>query len=528
MFKKIAKLQPAQDFAFALIAGNLFANDDTALEELLNNKIPIPLTTYYTIGTTPFPQKVIDRLEAEQDVCENLHFLGKRSTTKTSDGVRLVTLGGLLNASVASGLSEDKYAPTHTTGDAKALYGANSADILLTTTWPASIQHNSEVFTPGESVVPEAQQHIAELCVALKPRYHFSRSTGFAFEREPFFHKPTVDDPDSKFITRFLSLAEYGNATKSKALFAFSLSHTVDHLVPLPSNITICPFTRPSKRAALDIDPYSRFHGREDSDKYRDSKRPRGRRGERQPPPTPDQCFFCLGKRDVPDHLLTSVGAEVQAYLTMSKGPLTTIDTFKQYGLEFPAHVLIIPVGHTPEISSLPDEGETTKQGTWAEMNRYKDAIQNMIAKKSANKLGLVTFEISRRSGVHTHWQCVPMAAEKVEGNIIEAGFRVEGEQRGYPAFELRDPGIHENEGDFFRVWLWTPPSESAPKGSTKCITMPLDDGFRFDLQFGRSVLAMFLGLENRKHWKDCPQTMEEELADVEAFKQAFEEFDFS
>src|ERR1700753_1004424 len=96
-----------------------------------------------------------------QQICPNLHFLGKRSTTKTSEGIKIVTLGGRLDETIVGGLSKEQYLPFHTVGDAKALHGANSADILLTTTWPALIRNGSKIPLAEGVMLPIGQEHIA-------------------------------------------------------------------------------------------------------------------------------------------------------------------------------------------------------------------------------------------------------------------------------------------------------------------------------------------------------------------------------
>lgn len=80
---------------------------------------------------------------------------------------------------------------------------------------------------------------------------------------------------------------------------------------------------------------------------------------------------------------------------------------------------------------------------------------------------------------------------------------------------------------DFFRVWLWAD-SDEGDRIKSKSLVMPLASEMRFDLQFGRRVMAKLLGLEKRVIWQDCEQTVEEETADVERFRKAFEEWDFT
>ena len=64
--------------------------------------------------------------------------------------------------------------------------------------------------------------------------------------------------------------------------------------------------------------------------------------------------------------------------------------------------------------------------------------------------------------------------------------------------------------------------------GREKSLVLPLSANFRFDLQFGRRVMAKLLRLEDRINWKDCLQSEAEEVTDADAFKKAFKEYDFS
>ena len=411
--------------------------------------------------------------------------------------------------------------------DAKSLKGANSADILLTGSWPASVQTGSKVPLPTNAVEPPSYTHISDLCIALRPRYHFSTSN-FFWEREPFFHSPTADAPESRVVTRFISLAALGNPLKQKYWYAFTLQNSANAAVSLPDGTTASPFAvranpNGKKRPALEPAPYSRFSNGETHPHHHHKRS----RRDKQAALGQDECYFCLSNSAVKTHLVASIGDE--AYLTTAPGPLTTYTTYSTLGLEFPGHILIIPLTHSPTIALIPEQDSRTK--TFMEMTRYRKALQSMVADRSSERLGSVCYEISRGNGVHDHWQFLPIPCEigtlKIEAAVL-AAFTLEAKDQKYPEFEVRDPGLGEKDGDFFRIWIWTPPREEFPEGSTKCLTMPLNEGFRFDLQFGRRVLAKLLGLQERVQWKDCSQTEDEEKRDVEAFKAAFKDFDFS
>lgn len=454
-------------------------------------------------------------------ICSNLYFLGKRTTTKTSEGIKIVTLGGQLDTEIVAGLSKDRFLPFHTTGDAKSLFGANTADILLTTSWPAKIRTGSSYLPPTGTNDPTGLEHISELCAKLKPRYHLSVSPDFFYEREPFFHIPE-DPSDPRPLTRFISLAAYGNSKKQKAIYGFNIVPGAEPSSTIPPGATASPFTiKKRTRDALDPTPYTRFSTQKSN--YQKKRRQNG------PPPRPDECFFCLSNQNLAQHLISSIGDD--AYLTTAKGPLTTSATNASSGIAFPAHVLIIPLVHSSTLDLIAEPD--AKNATYKEMNKYKSSLQNMVAKRSEGKLGAVTYEVSRAGGVHTHWQFLPVDISLISKGLVEAAFRVEAENLKYPDFEVRDPGVDGDAGDFFRVWIWSPSEntaedEEAEKGTTKCLTLPISSDFRFDLQFGRKVLAKLLGLENRFQWRDVAQTEEQEKKDVAAFKNAFKEFDFS
>ncbi|KAF7535981.1 hypothetical protein G7Z17_g13114 [Cylindrodendrum hubeiense] len=522
-FKKLATLHSKNNFALAILTGDVFSpsGDDDAVTGLLNGTIEVPLPTYFTVGNHPLPARIAAKVEAEEDICENLHYLGKRSITKTSEGLRIVTLGGQLDTNLVAGQSKEQHLPFHSADDAKSLRGANSADILLTSMWPAGVWTGSKVaLDPTQQASVTSSDAIADLCAILKPRYHISASPGaFFFEREPFVH-PTEKESDNPSVTRFISMATYGNDAKAKAMYAFTLNKGD---ASIPVGATSSPFNAKPKKRPQNEDSYGRYD-HEDGHRNR-----RQKRRHRSPPPGPDQCYFCLSNPNLSAHMCCSIGDD--AYITTAKGPLPTSTTFADQGLPFPSHLIIIPLPHAPTITSMGSVSETEGEAVKAykEMTRFRESIQAMIAAKSSHKLGVVTWEISRDRNVHLIWQLLPIPADLIRQGIAEAAFRVEAENQKYPKFTAQDLPLEKQAaaGDFFRVWLWADDGEDKIKG--KSLVMPLPSDMRyFDLQFGRRVLAKLLGLEDRNFWKDCEQTVEEETKDVEAFREAFKEWDFT
>ena len=108
-----------------------------------------------------------------------------------------------------------------------------------------------------------------------------------------------------------------------------------------------------------------------------------------------NDCFFCLSNVNVAKHLIVSIGTEI--YLALAKGPLTTAENV---GMPFPGHVLIISIAHTPITSA----SETD------EMESYRTKLTNFFEARNCNA---VTFEIRSSSGIHAHWQVIPVLNQK-------------------------------------------------------------------------------------------------------------------
>ncbi|KAL3478098.1 CwfJ C-terminus 1-domain-containing protein-like protein [Aspergillus californicus] len=545
VFTKLAKLHVKQSFSFAIIAGDLFGDCTTEHElqqmtALLHGNILVPLPTYFTLGSKPLPARVLEQIEANDEVCPNLYFLGKRGTLKTSEGIRIVALGGNLEE---AGTPSDKHHPGYTESDARTLIGAHHADILLTHQWPKGVRSGSKVQLPEDATPVQETQCIADLCSALKPRYHLSSTSGFFYEREPFFHLSTEDSPDAKPLTRFISLASYSKTSKQKWMYAFTLDPNASHPLTIPVGATVSPFAATALKRKPLPDQNTSFQRFAPVDDHHHHNK-RARKHGRAPPPGPEQCFFCLSNPNIAAHLITSIGDE--AYVTTAKGPLPTSKTFSP-SLNFPGHMLIIPFNHTPTLNSITDI--PARHSTYAEMQKYRTSLHSMLQSRSNGTLGAVTWEVSRSSGIHIHWQFLPVPSDLIQRGLVEAAFKVEAENLKYPKFEPpsssksgSDSDPSAEPGDFFRIWIWGPSALSSDPdqvegsndkysetatGTEKTLLLPLPE-MRFDLQFGRRVMAKLMGLEKRINWKDDVQTQEQEEADAAAFKETYKKFDFT
>ncbi|KAF2273998.1 CwfJ domain-containing protein [Westerdykella ornata] len=531
VFHKLAALHEKNNFAFALIAGNLFADPSYATEEdesnvqsLIQGKIMVPFTTYFALGSNPVPQAVIDKLESSDgEVCEHLFFLGKRTTMKTSEGIRIVALGGCLDPNIIVGASKDKYPPFYSESDAKILRGATTADILVTNEWPSGIRNRSKVEFNAQSQ-PSTQDCLADLCATLKPKYYFSTSGSSFYEREPFFYPPSEETDGLYPITRFISLACYGNPNKQKWIYAFSLDPTASNPISPPPGSTASPLTRSDKkRAPPDQRDSSGLVYEDDSSNRRGGRgRPGKRRrgGEHRGPLSASECFFCLANENIATHLVTSIGDN--SYLTTAKGPLTTSTTYPRLG--FPCHLLIIPFTHQSTLGSMEEED---RHATYAEMQKYRAAMNRMLVSIADEEYASVTWEVSKASLPHTHWQFLPVPADLVRKGLVEAAFKALAENFHWPAFQKEDVGDgFEETGDFFHVMIWDPKDHKQDEYTS--LVMRFDERIKFHNQFGREVLAKLLRLDQRIDWHDCGQTQHEEERDVEAFKKAFKEFDFA
>lgn len=539
IIKKLATLHAKNGIALAIIVGDLFGSTPSEIEssdgevyELLKGKIDIPLPVYFSLGHQTLPLLVSEHLQAHGgELCPNLFYLGRRSTITTSEGIKIATLGGTLQGPSEGNESVlNDYTPQYSDEDVNILCATRDVDILVTSDWPAGVINGSNV-KYSSSDMPTGQPKISELCSSIKPRYHIC-SSSFYYEREPFSHNHVEDSNGTYHITRFINLATFESVTKEKWIYAFGLDPKAARPITLPAGVTTTPFSvNLTKRKALPsaTDEYARFapHNSQDGGRGRGRRNKRARRA-----PTVQECFFCLSNAEVAAHLIASIGET--AYMTVAKGPLSTNDSYT--GLDFPAHVLIIPLEHSPTLSTIQDKD--ARVNTRKEMYRYQKALQDMVyaqsSKNDGKGLGAVTWEISRGNGVHVHWQFMPVPQDVISKGLVEAAFKVQAQNNDYQTCVVKDVSMtalltgsddtDATQGDHFRATIWPGGDDEHMRE----LVLPFDTTEKFDLQFGRRVIAQLLGMEARIDWRDCGQTEAKETKDVEVFKKLFEAHDFT
>ena len=477
---------------------------------------------------------MVERLETSDEVCSNLIYLGRKGTITTSDGVKIVSLGGRLVESEQSlTQSLGKFDPLFLDSEARSLRGAHSAHILLTNQWPTHITRLSGVAVPASVDKESGAQSISDLCLALKPWYHFSSTPSAVWEREPFKQPEEYDSFQEAKVTRFRSVASV-TAPNKEWMTAFS----IDTSRPPPApQTTETPFLKgsPPRKRPRPLDDGPGAYNQYDASNSR-------RRHKRQRNTDPNDCFMCLNKPGFKTHMVVSIGDE--SLLSTQRGPLPLPETFPE--LSFSGHVMIIPHYHAADELAQGRRTPEEVAAEFGEMTKFRKALNKMIGTKGQGKLGTVCWEVNRTGIRHFHWQLIAAQAEQVRKGLIEAAFRVLAEKRGHQPFEDCEPDKQlEQRSDYFRVWTWAPsvsPVEQADEhvngsediGTSKSMFFPLPASEKgFFIWFGREVMAGILQLEQRVNWQSALHPNEAEEQKIEeqegaALKEDFADFDFA
>ncbi|KAK9461044.1 CwfJ C-terminus 1-domain-containing protein-like protein [Lipomyces oligophaga] len=506
----------AGPFDALLLLGNAFDSDsrESDIDDVLSGKIELPIPTYFYY-TKLLPPKIVKAIESSQNglIAKNLRCVGDSSIVKTSNGATISFSG-----------------PECSIFDIERLKAQKAVDVMVSDHWPAHIDLLSSSIDEMISSAPKDSK-ISDLAALLQPRYHFSPGQIF-WEREPYRNQGylTVEGGGER-PTRFISLAELGNSYKSKWFYAFNIS--VPYIsVPLPSNTTENPYIEGARATAAEQQANKRSSQRSTDEELlfgNGMKRKRqnaedqsnedkilgkfdGKSGQvrkrgnnrvfrsHMKAVDPSSCFFCLSNSQLAQHFIVAIGDE--SYIATAKGPLPSPTSER---LDCPGHIIIIPFAHQPTLISIEDESSRTQ--TKLEMDKFRARVSELYLEQGYHP---VAFDIQKSSNIHFHIQMVPVPNAKI--SLVEEAFFQAAETNG-----MKFVDESSLEQDFFRLYL-----------PNKTLYMPLDSSKRFDLQFGRKVLASVLELPDRVDWRNCVQDEADEERDAERFKQLFAKYDFT
>ncbi|CAI4231518.1 unnamed protein product [Auanema sp. JU1783] len=493
-------------FDILLCVGEFFGLDQEANEEVVNGVIDFPIPTY-VLG--PCRQETCYIYPEESvEFSSSLTFLGKRGILNTASGLQIAYLSGVegregLNYQFSKSEVQDLLIPVKTQS------GFLGVDILLTSVWPEGVATHAHN-TPSKPV--EGSKLISRLATALKPRYHFA-GNGIHYERQPYRNHRVLLEA-AQHCTRYIGLADVGNAENQKWIYAFSLKPmkrlSREELTMQPPNSSEFPYmdlltemleedaAEARVKASTQGSAQFRFDMTEEVDDPvdRGGRKRRGRDGgpsERKQPTGP--CWFCLSNNDAEKHLVVSVGDT--CYVAMPKGPLVE------------DHVMILTIGHIQSLIAASEEVQ-------AEVEKFKNAFILM-----ADKAGkaLVAFERNYCSQ-HLQIQLVPVPKSSVKA--LRGAFMNAASIAGFELTHVSDNDrITDivNEGcPYFFVEL--------PDGS-RLFTRQMKN---FPLQFGREVLAgsAVLDCEDKIDWRAAVLDKENETKLTKKLQERFKPFDFT
>ncbi|XP_065605270.1 CWF19-like protein 1 isoform X1 [Cyrtonyx montezumae] len=446
------------------------------------------------------------------ELAENITYLGRRGLFSGTSGLQIAYLSGTE--------SQDEPTPAYSfsSKDVTELKTSllstpdfKGVDILLTSPWPkdVGIYANS---TREIDTMKCGSALISDLASSVKPRYHFAALEKAYYERLPYRNHSVLQETP-QHVTRFIALAEVGNTSKKKYLYAFSIvpMSLMDptELVKQPQDVTENPYQKLQKGAqktkvlgCAEEETARQFFF--DLNKHQGKKRPSDGKdkGSSQPkqakkPPQPTgPCWFCLASPEVEKHLVVSIGTH--CYLALAKGGL------------LPDHVLILPIGHYQSVIDLSSE-------VMEEVAKYKSALKEFFRSKGKR---YVLFERNYKSQ-HLQLQVIPVPLDYTSEDIKECFITQAQEQQ----IELLEIPEHSDITQVVRP-------------GTPYFYVELDTGEKlfhrirgsFPLQFGRAVLASdaLLALPQRSDWRSCTAARPEEAAQASAFRRDFQPFDFA
>ncbi|CAM9607667.1 unnamed protein product [Scytosiphon promiscuus] len=174
---------------------------EAALSPVLAGETPpaVPVYFFEAGGSASLGAKLEEHDSEVQEVASNLFYLG-RGGIKTVDKLTVAFLS-----------SSHKPDDLESCRKVASMAGYGGADLLLTSEWGRGMEVDlpdrcfQELSAAGVAPAAVGSEAVAELAVAVKPRYHFAASEGAFFQRPPYRN---FGNSGSTHTTRFIALGD--------------------------------------------------------------------------------------------------------------------------------------------------------------------------------------------------------------------------------------------------------------------------------------------------------------------------------
>ncbi|KAF5308205.1 hypothetical protein FQR65_LT06385 [Abscondita terminalis] len=403
----------AGPFDLLLCVGNFFGVNNKEFETFKAGIRKVNIPTYILGPNTEEHTSLYP--EDGSELCNNIHYLGKRGLYTTSSGLKIAYISGIFSNDSSNKLHNYNLEDAVHLKDVCTRGNSKGTDILITSQWPNGIMKFDEKYKLSTTVNLQSDVS-AWLSAHIRPRYHACGLEGLFYERAPFRSLPN-SEMQLETVTRFLGLARVGNPNKDKWLYALQLTcidkMSLQELLEKTTDETPSPFNLlelenklfKTKRKATQSSQYFYDMNAEQADEKKFVKRKKVEFDQ-------SKCWFCLASPSVEKHLVISVGRLV--YLVLAKGGIVN------------DHLLICPIEHHQSGVGLPEQ-------ILGEIERFKKALKKLFKTKD---LEPVFFERNYKTS-HMQIQVIPIptAAKKELAEI----FKDEAEGHGFKLETLDD-----------------------------------------------------------------------------------------
>ncbi|XP_018497514.1 CWF19-like protein 1 [Galendromus occidentalis] len=497
LYKRIRSiLSKGQQFDSLFVVGEFFspfAGTLSAWESYASGEKQVPIATYILGPKSENLSKFFENAKDGTELCPNIIFMGTRGVITLAGGLRVAYFSGTDCGSVKS--SNHTYSLQDVHKYLRPLVSSETnIDILLTSDWPAGIMKYAAINKKASSMA--GSSGIAQIAYFLKPRYHFTASKDFFYERAPFRNHVILTEKPIQ-ASRFISLSNVGS--KEKNIYAFSIIPmvyaSIAEVSKQPDDTTENPYPAFDLPREEEKSFQGFFYDQKTSHDEPRKKKQRRDNAPRLQQISQDDCWFCLQSPKVAKHLVCSVGDT--CYIAMAKGAIV------------PHHCLLLPIGHHRNMSDL-------ELDTRIELAKYKEALNRLFASK---EMYAVYFERNYKCS-HMQLQVVPIST-KISEKEVQSAFADYGASVGVkleviPRNTDISQAVPQGQAYFF-----------AEFGNTKMLARIKGD---FPINFGREVVCCsdILDMCERSDWKHCTVSEREETEMTRSFRDDFKSFDFT